>query len=168
VRITPRANSQEEAEQEIKALRREFNKAEMARNDLERLRKRLKILHDKPTADAQRKNLRDQIETHAQAGFAVWKEYMASTSNMFDMCGALDRGVLAECQAASNVRAVEEASNKREGKIAELGEVLDEHMKLQARAKERQKEQIHKLKQIIEHLPDEDKEEAHQTATVSH
>jgi hypothetical protein len=41
-------------------------------------------------------------------------------------------------------------------------------MKLQARAKERQKEQIHKLKQIIEHLPDEDKEEAHQTATVSH
>jgi hypothetical protein len=34
VRITPRANSQEEAEQEIKALRREFNKAEMARNDL--------------------------------------------------------------------------------------------------------------------------------------
>ncbi|CAK9780717.1 unnamed protein product [Cutaneotrichosporon oleaginosum] len=160
-------DAQAEADADIQRLRRELNKADLARQELERAKKRLNDLLARPTAEAQRKSLRDRIETHATSALEAWRNYMKFASDMAEICGTFDQGFLAQCQAASNVQAIEEVSNKREGKISEMGEEYDGHMKAQQRAKERQQEQLRRVTQVLDQVPEEYRAEAQKTTAAA-
>ncbi|BEJ13844.1 hypothetical protein CspHIS471_0310180 [Cutaneotrichosporon sp. HIS471] len=129
---------QAQSDVDIRKLREELNKSDLAGQNLQRYQNRLKDLRSKPTAEAQRKSLRGRIETHAKSAFEAWKDYMA----------------------ASNLRAVDEVSNKREGRIETLGKEHDEHVEALKRAKDRQTYLLNNVKQILDQMPDEYRGEA--------
>ncbi|GMK53640.1 hypothetical protein CspeluHIS016_0102260 [Cutaneotrichosporon spelunceum] len=172
-------DAQSRAEVDIGKLREELNKSDLARENLgehsetnvvdssERYKNRLNDLHSKPTAEAQRKDLRSRIETHAKSAFEAWKDYMSSANTMVEICGTLDKSVLLQCQAESNVVAIEEVSSKREGRITELGDEHGQHLQAQKRAKDRSAQQLEVVQDKIDQTPAEYRREAKATGSNS-